>query len=193
MDFPEPKIAGSDIRDLIDYYEIHRQMPVFFTFKERDKYDITRLVKHIMAAGLSGPQEKEFVMAQWNGTGGKSIWKDFYNNNLRYFLNDIDLEKRKIMYPEAYQHRDLPEISYAREKLEDVELYKWPLEEYRKMRDKVFEKWNREHPDRKIRKADRWKYQIDHIIPFSKGGKTVLSNLQPLTVAENMKKGDKIV
>jgi len=192
LDFPEPKIQDNDILDLIEYYEIHRKMPVFFTFEEREKYDISRLVKHIIVAELNNNEEKDFIKKQWNGVNGKSIWKEFYNNNMKYFLNDIDLEKRKINYPEEFENPNLPTIEYAKEKLEDLELHKWPIEDYKMIREQVFEKWNKEHPDKKITKSDRWKYQIDHIIPFSKGGKTILSNLQPLTVAENIKKGDTI-
>jgi 5-methylcytosine-specific restriction endonuclease McrA len=37
------------------------------------------------------------------------------------------------------------------------------------------------------------KYEVDHIIPISKGGKHSLSNLQYLTKEENRRKSNKII
>ena len=36
-------------------------------------------------------------------------------------------------------------------------------------------------------------YEVDHIIPISKGGLHTLENLQYLTVTENRRKGNKIL
>ena len=36
-------------------------------------------------------------------------------------------------------------------------------------------------------------YEVDHIIPISKGGLHTLSNLQYLTITENRKKSNKIL
>jgi len=71
-------------------------------------------------------------------------------------------------------------------------LHFWPSELYQEIREKVFENWNKEHPNEKIEKKDRWKYQIDHIIPMAKGGKSILENLQPLIIYKNKIKGDSI-
>jgi len=43
----------------------------------------------------------------------------------------------------------------------------------------------------KCRSKNKLDFQIDHIIPMSKGGKTVPENLQLLTRLENMIKSDK--
>ncbi len=79
-----------------------------------------------------------------------------------------------------------------KEKLENLPLHLWPNELYVEIREKVFDKWNKENPNEHIDKKDRWKYQIDHIIPMAKGGKTVVENLQPLLTYKNKIKGDKI-
>lgn len=43
-----------------------------------------------------------------------------------------------------------------------------------------------------IEKETGIKHHVDHIIPLSKGGKHILSNLQILTATENMKKGARL-
>lgn len=47
------------------------------------------------------------------------------------------------------------------------------------MLEAVYEKWNGENPKNRIEKKDRFKYDIDHNIPFSEGSKTKLSNFTP--------------
>ena len=45
------------------------------------------------------------------------------------------------------------------------------------MKEAVYEKWNRENPDKIIAKKDRRKYEIDHTDPRDNDGKTILKNL----------------
>ena len=98
----------------------------------------------------------------------------------------------KLLHPKKIKIAEMPEAIYTSEKLENLRLYEWPAHLYKEMRQKVFDKWNYEYPNKKIEKSEQCKYQIDHIIPFSKGGKTELDNLQPLLVKDNLIKGDKM-
>lgn len=192
LEYPEPYISNQDLIDIIDYYDINKEFPVFFSFEEREKFDILKLAKHIFANDLKRSQEREFINKEWEGFEGKSIWKDFYSNNKNYFINDIELEIKKLNHPEIIEKFDIPKIEYVKEKLESLPLHLWPNELYIEIREKVFNKWDKENPNEQIDKKDRWKYQIDHIIPMAKGGKTMLENLQPLLTYKNKIKGDKI-
>jgi len=69
------------------------------------------------------------------------------------------------------------------------------IDYWRALRDKVFEKYKGEDgyyysATKEYRSLSRVFFQIDHIIPLSKGGKTVLDNLQLLTRWENLHKKD---
>ncbi len=191
IEYPEPIVQDNDLLDIITYYDINKSMPVFFTFKEREKYDITKLAKYILANDLTSTQKKEFITQEWEGHNGNSIWKDFYGNNRKFFIDDINLEIHKIDFPEDFKFSEAPKVEYKKEKLENLPLHQWPYDEYKKMLEAVYEKWNREHPNEKIEKKDRVKYDIDHIIAMNNGGKTTLENLRPLLRHLNKIKGDK--
>jgi len=190
IEYPEPKIQDNDLLNLIDYYDINKSMPVFFTFKEREKYDITLLANEIINENLSATEEAIFIKEQWNGKNGKSIWQDFYGQ-FKFFKNDIILEKDKILYSDMAEQVEAPKIEYKKEKLEDLPLNQWSPDDYREMLEAVYAKWNKENPKNKIAKKDRWKYDIDHIISRNDGGKTVLENLRPLGRSANKIKGGK--
>ena len=168
-------------------------MPNYFKFEDRDKYDITLLVNQIINEKMDFDEEGQFIKKQWEGKDGKSIWKEFYNHKMRFFTNDIELEKNKLRFPDNYKIAEAPKVEYKKEKLENFPLYQRPQKEFRIMFEAVYEKWNRENPDKKIEKKDRWKYQIDHINPRNNGGKTILENLRPLLAFENKIKGKKII
>ena len=192
LEYPEPKIQDNDLRNIIHFYDANKKMPIFFTFEERDRYDITKIANHIIANDLTSKQRKEFISQEWEGNEGKSIWKDFYGNNRKFFIDDINREMHKVEFPEDFKLSEAPKIEFKKENIDNLPLHFWPSELYQEIREKVFEKWNYEHPNEKIEKKDRWKYQIDHIIPMAKGGKSVLGNLQPLISYKNKIKGDKV-
>jgi superfamily II DNA or RNA helicase len=189
IEYPEPKIQENDLLNLIDYYDIHRTMPNYFRFEDRNKYDISKLANEIINREFSRIEEADFIKKSWNGETGKSIWKEFYNNNFNYFRNEINFEIGRILYPST--DVEIPEIEYGQNMLEDMPLYEWPPKEYRQMLEAVFEKWNKENPKKRIEKKDRFKYDIDHKKAFNNEGKTRLENLEPLLRGDNKKKSDK--
>jgi len=186
---PEPKIQESDLLNLIEYYDTHRTMPNYFKFEDRNKYDISKLANEIINRKFNRIEEVNYIQNSWNGETGKSIWSEFYSNKFNYFRNEINFEIDRILNPQEIIA--IPEIEYQPEMLEDMPLYQWPPKDHRQMLEAVYEKWNKEHPNNKIDKKDRFKYDIDHKTAFNKGGKTILDNLEPLLRQKNKEKSDK--
>lgn len=196
IEFPEPKIQDEDLLNIIEYYDVNRLMPIYFRLEDRENYDITLLANQIINEDFRASEQKDFIDKQWKGENGKSIWSEFYNK-FQYFYEDLMREIKKINFPEETYKIGIPKKEYKSESLENFPLNQWPQEEYRKMLEAVYEKWNRENPDNQIEKKDRWKYEIDHKIPLRpdnpkiEAGKTILSNLRPLLRYENRQKGNK--
>lgn len=190
IEYPEPKIQENDLLNLIDFYDTHQTMPDYFRFEDRNKYDISKLANEIINRGFSRIEESNYILSSWHGETGKSIWKEFYSNNLNYFRNEINFEIGRVLYPSV--DPELPKIEYGQNMLEDLPLYEWPPVEHRKMLEAVYEKWNTKNPKDKIETKNRFMYDIDHKYPFSEGGKTTLDNLEPKLRGDNKKKGNKI-
>lgn len=181
-----PKIKESDLRLFIEYYDQKKQTPPYYTFAERDKIDISKLAREIVDKDLRRSEETEYINKLWGNGKEKTIWNVFFDK-FEYFENELHIEMKKLLYSKKIRKTiELPEIKNFKEMLPDIELFKWPQPYQQQMRDKIFEKYS-------IPKKERFKYQIDHIMPFSKGGKTVEDNLKPLLRRDNMKKGDRII
>jgi hypothetical protein len=88
-------------------------------------------------------------------------------------IQDLSLHEIKRRYPAIGQ--DLIDGVYS--KFTDAEGYYFSAK--------------RDKSGHQYRSKNKLDFQIDHIKPMSKGGKTVPENLQLLTRAENMRKSDK--
>lgn len=190
IEYPEPKIKERDLRYFVDYYEANQALPPYFTFEERDALDITSLANEMIKRDFRISEKETFINQNWEGENGHSIWKQFFNGNLRFFRAQLDQEVLRIQHPSA--DPAIPALTYGQEKLEDRALFYWPPKECRQMIEAVFAKHNKENPKDKIENKDRFKYDIDHIYPLSEGGKTALSNLRPLLRWKNKQKGNKV-
>lgn len=98
--------------------------------------------------------------------------------------NKVPVEPGKIIVDEI----DFKKLSLA-------EIRRLDEKYWRKLRDDVFEKYkdnegNYYSATGLYKNTSKWFFQIDHIKPISKGGKTVLDNLQLLTRWENQLKGN---
>lgn len=92
----------------------------------------------------------------------------------------------KIVYDGNYFHQG--ELS-ARYKFLG---YKYPCKFYRKISSSLRIKTLEKYYNRCNECGSYRNLEIDHIYPFSKGGKTELSNLQVLCKTCNLKKGNKL-
>ncbi len=193
-----PAYNVSDIKNLLQYYMVQGTIPQYIELKNRDKYDIDSIAKQIYDEDLGVKKRAELEEKKWNDS--EVEWQTFFNYDKRIFLQEIDNSLRRLSNPELYEKKtELPT-----EEKEIREFEKLPLYEIRKinpayekwLRDQVFEKAKDENgfyvsAESGYKSKNRLIFQIDHIIPMSKGGLTVLDNLQLLTRGENAIKGAK--
>ena len=113
--------------------------------------------------------------------------------------SEVDIEINKISRPDLYA-RALPNIDYAK-----VELESLPLHELGKinsrlendLREGAFAKAKNakgEYVCAECGRTERTRrfFQVDHIVPINKGGKSVPENLQILCRSCNARKSDKL-
>lgn len=193
-----PAYSKQDIKDLLQYYIIQGEIPQYIELKEREKYNIDKVANEIYVKDLGSRAEKDFIDKTW--AESETEWQTFFNYDKRIFINEINLAKNRLFYPELYKkEKQLPSEEY-----ETREFERMPLYEIRKvnpvyekwLRDKVFEKFTDESgyyfsAQSGYKSKNRLVFQIDHIVPMHKGGLTILDNLQLLTKGENAVKGAK--
>ncbi|MGM0411423.1 MAG: HNH endonuclease signature motif containing protein, partial [Bacillota bacterium] len=155
--------------------------------------------EYIYENSLGGREETNYINKIWSAED--NFWKVFFNHNKSYFIRQLNIEKEKIAHPELFEvDKKEPVIITDKVELEDLtmsEIKKKNLEYWRKLNDKVYEKYQDENgyyhsAKGNFKSKSKFKFQIDHIKPISKGGKTILDNLQLLTRKENAKKSNKI-
>ena len=103
----------------------------------------------------------------------------------------------KISHPDVFE--DEKNVVYGRRSLENMtlrEIGKIDPQMEKELRDKTFEKARNneglyECKMCKMTSYNRIPFQVDHIVPLNKGGKTVTSNLQILCRKCNALKSDK--
>jgi 5-methylcytosine-specific restriction endonuclease McrA len=143
-----------------------------------------------------GPRKrKEYTDALWEDEA--SLLRVYFNNKL-FFLRQLETEINKLLgdFPLSDSQSNIIGEEIA---LEDMPLYDWKKyapDRYDKMKAAIFFK-ARQGEDYVCaecgeKSPHKWKFQIDHIYPMSKGGKTKEENLQLLCRSCNLRKSDKI-
>lgn len=191
-----PAYRIDDIKDILRYYALYETLPRFIEFKERDNFDVTRIAREIYEKPFGGDEERNYLNKLWEED--KTAWKAFFGYDRRYFVNEVYLAHRKLMFPDDFQKsvlqpRDIKEQREI-EKLSLSELREKIPQYWKKLRDAVFEKSKDKDgyytcARSGFKSKQKIHFQIDHIVPFSKGGLTTLDNLQILTRKENAIKG----
>ena len=105
----------------------------------------------------------------------------------------------KISNPDDFYEEKDSNVKYGKRSLEDLNLRqigKYDSNLEKKLRDDAFEKSKNNDGEYqcaicKVTGKDRVFFQVDHIIPMNKGGKSVAENLQILCRQCNGKKGDR--
>ncbi len=191
-----PAYYLDDIKNVLQFYANTETAPLFVEFKEREKFDLTKIAGEIKAGDFRESEKREFINGLWKNDAYK--WQAFFGYDERYFLNEIDLALRKLSNPHIFQQysivpTDKNELREL-EKLSMFELREQFPNHWKKLRDEVFAKFTDKDgfyfsAQSGYRSKIKHHFQIDHIKPMRNGGLTVIENLQLLTKAENLKKG----
>lgn len=193
-----PAYEKRDVINILKYYAQYESVPKFYTFDEvdRNKLDVAQIAKHIWDEDMGERKRAEYINSIWDSTDDNML-KLFFGRKL-YFLKQLDIELMKISHPDIYDDIS-SNVKYDIKTLENMTLSEIrevnPIYES-ELRNKTFEK--AKNIDGVYQCAccgftDKTKvfFQVDHIIPMNKGGKSVLDNLQILCRRCNGLKSDK--
>ena len=193
-----PPYEEKDVIRILKYYAQYETSPQFYSFDDidRSKLDVAAIAKHIWDEDMGQRQKTEYVNALWENSDD-NLLKLFFGRKL-YFWRQLDIELTKLSNPHIYDEEE--NVQRGIRKLEDLPLFeigKVNPELEKNLRDTAFAK--SEDTDGNYTCAccgakgkDRIFFQVDHVIPMNKGGKTVAENLQILCRQCNGLKGDKI-
>lgn len=193
-----PPYEEKDIIRILKYYAQYETQPQFYSFDDIDKnkLDVSAIAKYIWDEDMGQRKKTEYINSLWE-SNDDNLLKLFFGRKL-YFWRQLDIELTKLSNPHIYD--DEENVQCGKRKLEDLPLFeigKINPELEKNLRNSAFEK--SKDTDGKYTcaycgksRTDRIFFQVDHIKPISKGGKTVPENLQILCRQCNGMKGDKI-
>jgi superfamily II DNA or RNA helicase len=190
--------SKQDIVDVLKYYRQTQDIPEIVLFSDRNEYDISKLARAILDRQMRPNESAEFINGEWDRAEGR--WGAFFGiRNFMAFKRVIDDEVNCIQYPKIHERQpEKPLMEKEKIQIRDLPLFeikkRYP-DLHQRLRDEIYEK---------ARDADgfyhsaasgfkskrRIDFQIDHIIPRSKGGATLPNNLQLLKRSENWIKSD---
>ncbi len=192
-----PSYEKRDLINILKYYAQYESAPPFYTFEEidRNKLDIKKIAQYIWDEDMGERKRKEYVDQIWDDNDD-NLLRLFFGKKL-YFLKQLDIERTKIAYPEIYEDEQNVQYSHL-QNLDTLPLYeigKIDPDKEKELRDQAFQKAL--GPDGLYhcqvcgkKDSSRIPFQVDHIVPLNKGGKSVQENLQVLCRKCNGKKSD---
>lgn len=195
-----PPYEKNDVINILKYYAQYESVPKFYTFDEvnRNRLDVSKIARHIYDEDMGERRRAEYINSIWESSDD-NILKLFFGRKL-YFLKQLDIELIKISHPDVYEDGNKGDnIEFDKKTLAEL-----PLSEIRKiipdyekeLRDNAFAKSKNKYGEYQcavcgMTDKTRIPFQVDHIIPMNKGGKTVPENLQILCRKCNGTKGDR--
>lgn len=191
-----PPYEQRDVTNILKYYAQYETAPQFYTFDEidRSKLDVAQIAQHIWDEDMGERKRAEYVNSIWDASDDNML-RLFFGRKL-YFLRQLDIECMKISHPGIYE--DEQNVKYGTRQLEDLPLYeigKVAPEREKELRDGAFERARSKDglyccACCGVTDSSRVFFQVDHIVPMNRGGKSVPENLQILCRKCNGSKGD---
>lgn len=182
-----PPYEKRDVINILKYYAQYESVPNFYTFDDvdRNKLDITKIAKHIWDEDMGERKRAEYINSIWDSSDD-NILRLFFGRKL-YFLKQLDIELIKISHPDVYDDIE-SNIKFDKKALETLtlsEIRKINPDYERELRDKTFKESLNDKGEYccaicGMTDKSRVYFQVDHIIPMNKGGKTTTENLQIL-------------
>lgn len=193
-----PPYEKKDIIQVLKYYAQYETPPQFYSFDDidRSRLDVSAIAKYIWNEDMGQRQKAEYVNSLWENNDD-NLLKLFFGRKL-YFWRQLDIELTKLSNPHIYD--DEENVQYGIKNLEELSLFeirKVNPELEKKLRDATFEQ-SKDTVGKYTcaccgkKGTDRIFFQVDHIKPLNKGGKTIMENLQILCRQCNKIKRDKI-
>lgn len=186
-------VSSRVISDIIWTYIAAQEVPVLQQIG--DRVSLLDIVKSNYTEGMSDAEIKEVILNVWETNKKVRAWyeKDFYYGMMQVYFNRMrpsntrgpefilppkermDMGEIKKHYPEYYQ--ELRNYLVSGMKRDEEGYYYSAIQE----------------PDKPpIRSKYLYMFEMDHIVPISKGGLTVKENLQMITRIQNREKGNKL-
>lgn len=194
-----PPYEKRDIINILKYYAQKEEAPEFYTFDDIDtrRLDPSVIAKHIYDEDMGERRRNEYINSLWE-SNDDNLLRLFFGRKI-YFLKQVQLELMKISHPDVFQEEH--NVVFGKRNFEDMalcEIGKVAPEVEKELRDKAFERARNskglyECAACKMTSHNRIPFQIDHIIPLNKGGKTIPENLQVLCRKCNASKSDKVM
>ena len=186
-------ISTEMIYDIIKTYISTREMPL--CKKIDDRVCLSDIVDANFTENMTLKQIEEVIENVWNTNVKVRLWydKELYYGMMRVYFNKA--RKIKLQTPEFV----LP----PKESMDMWELKKYYPEYYNELRNYLILSMTRdeegyyysaiqEEGQPPIRSKELRAFEMDHIIPISKGGLTTKENLQMITKKQNREKSDKM-
>ena len=191
-----PPYSSADVMRILRYYAQYDAAPQFYTFDhiDRSRLDVGAIARHIWDEDMGQRKAAEYVESLWNN-GDNNLLRLFFGRKL-YFMHQVEIEKNKLAHPDLYEDDN---VTYDTKPLEDLPLYeigKIDPEREKELRDGAFERARTTRGTYRcaccgIENTTRVPFQVDHILPMNRGGKSVPENLQILCRRCNGRKGDR--
>lgn len=191
-----PPYSSTDVMRILRYYAQYDAAPQFYTFDhiDRSRLDVGAIARHIWDEDMGQRKAAEYVESLWNN-GDNNLLRLFFGRKL-YFMHQVEIEKNKLAHPDLYEDDN---VTYDTKPLEDLPLYeigKIDPEREKELRDGAFERARTTRGTYRcaccgIENTTRVPFQVDHILPMNRGGKSVPENLQILCRRCNGRKGDR--
>lgn len=192
-----PPYEEKDVVEILKYYAQYETAPSFYTFEDIDKskLNVAAIAKHIWDEDMGPRKKAEYVDSLWDSSDD-NLLRLFFGRKL-YFWKQLDIEMMKISNPDIYEEES--NVEYGKKALEDMSLYE--IGQYnpnyeKELRNGAFhaaldDAGNYVCANCGLREKSRVLFQVDHIKPMNKGGKSVPENLQILCRKCNAEKSDK--